>query len=158
MSLEMFPGQPSGRVVEYVRLSSSDITFGRLAGVRIYSGFPQGETYPPIRDSSSCRPASMRFAEALLAHSQITVSLADIAAESQLEKMVSSVIVQVPRIEVYPGFSVTKDEYKRRFGGIDLNYFRQHMKPDIFRTFVKGMGTVTGVRELPDHSLEEYED
>lgn len=61
-------------------------------------------------------------------------------------------------VEVCPGFTVTREEYERRFGGVDLDYYRDRMKPDVFRAFVRSMGTVRGVERLSDRSLEEYED
>ncbi len=61
-------------------------------------------------------------------------------------------------VEVYPGYSVTKEKDEERFGGIDLDYFRVHMKPDVFRLFVQGTGIVRGVKGIPDRSGEEYEE
>ncbi len=60
-------------------------------------------------------------------------------------------------VEIYPGFRVTREECQRRFGGVDLDYYRTRMKPHIFRSFVNSMGTIRGVEGLSDRSLEEYE-
>jgi len=60
-------------------------------------------------------------------------------------------------VEVYPGFTVTREDYQCRFGGVELDYYQQRMKPDVFRSFVKSMGTVRGVDGLSDRSLGEYE-
>lgn len=157
VSAEMLRRRPFEEAAEYVRLTSSDTTSGRIVGVRISGVSPRSEDYPSLRDSFSGRSASLHFTEAVVAQANIKVLFGDIALEPQFGGIVSSLIVQAPRIEVYPGFAVTREEYQRRFGGVDLDYFRKHMKPDMFRSFVQSMGTVRGVRALPDRRFEEYE-
>lgn len=39
----------------------------------------------------------------------------------------------------------------------ELEYFKERMSPEIFEAYVKGMGIVKGVENLPDRSFEEYE-
>lgn len=60
-------------------------------------------------------------------------------------------------IEVCPGYSVTKEEYRRRFDGIDLEHFRQQMTPQLFEVFVKTVGIVEGCGLDPcSWELEDY--
>ena len=49
-----------------------------------------------------------------------------------------------PWIKVAPDFYVKKSEYQRRFGEVDLEYYRQRMSPRLFRAFVRNMGAVPG--------------
>ena len=49
-----------------------------------------------------------------------------------------------PWIKVAPDFYVKKSEYQRRFGEVDLDYYRQRMSPKLFTAFVRHMGVVPG--------------
>ena len=49
-----------------------------------------------------------------------------------------------PWIKVAPDYYVKKSEYQRRFGEIDLEYYRQRMSPELFTAFVRHMGVVPG--------------
>lgn len=49
-----------------------------------------------------------------------------------------------PWIKVAPEYYVKKSEYQRRFGEIDLEYYRQRMSPELFTAFVRHMGVVPG--------------
>ena len=62
-------------------------------------------------------------------------------------------------IEIFPGYEVSEEEYKHRFEGVDLQYFRHRMSPELFAAFVKHMGIIEGYGLLPEEtSLEdEYE-
>ncbi len=60
-------------------------------------------------------------------------------------------------VEIFPGYSVSKDEYELRFGKVDLAYIRSRLKPEVFKVFIMGMGAIPGVKGLPDRSIEEYE-
>ncbi len=49
-----------------------------------------------------------------------------------------------PWVYVAPNYFVKKSEYQRRFGEIDLEYYRQRMSPELFTAFVRHMGVVPG--------------
>jgi hypothetical protein len=49
-----------------------------------------------------------------------------------------------PWIYVAPDFYVKKSEYQRRFGEIDLEFYRRQMPPELFAAFVRHMGVVPG--------------
>ena len=49
-----------------------------------------------------------------------------------------------PWIKVAPDYYVKKSEYQRRFGEIDLDYYRQRMSPKLFTAFVRHMGAIPG--------------
>lgn len=51
---------------------------------------------------------------------------------------------QEPWVFVAPGSYVKKSEYQRRFGEVDLDYYRQRMSPKLFTAFVRHMGAVPG--------------
>lgn len=51
---------------------------------------------------------------------------------------------QQERIEVYPGYSVTSAEYQRRYAGVALDHFRKVLPPDLFKAYVRTMGSVEG--------------
>lgn len=55
-----------------------------------------------------------------------------------------------PWVYVAPDLYVTRSEYQRRFGDIDLDYYRQRMTPAIFLAFVRHLGAVPG---SPDRSV-----
>lgn len=43
-------------------------------------------------------------------------------------------------VEAPYGGYITKEEYDRRYGGIDLEYFRKKMTPEQFRWFTRFIG------------------
>ena len=49
-----------------------------------------------------------------------------------------------PWVKVAPDFYVKKSECQRRFGEIDLDYYRQRMSPALFLAYVRHMGVVPG--------------
>ena len=49
-----------------------------------------------------------------------------------------------PWVYVAPDFYVKKSEYQRRYGEIDLEFYRQRMSPALFTAFVRHMGVVPG--------------
>ena len=51
-------------------------------------------------------------------------------------------------IVVAPGIVVGGDEYKQRYGGIDLEQYRQQMSPELFRAFVRYIGRIPGTPDL----------
>ena len=53
-----------------------------------------------------------------------------------------------PLIVVAPGIAVQAGEYEERFGSIDLKYYRAHMPPDMFRAFVRHIGSISGRKDL----------
>ncbi|MBA7610523.1 hypothetical protein ES703_17732 [subsurface metagenome] len=48
------------------------------------------------------------------------------------------------QVEVYPGYWVSSEEYERRFKGVDLDYFRNLLPPELFEVYVHTMGLVEG--------------
>jgi len=53
-----------------------------------------------------------------------------------------------PLIVVASGIAVQAGEYEERFGSIDLKYYREHMSPDMFRAFVRHIGSISGRTDL----------
>jgi len=51
-------------------------------------------------------------------------------------------------IVVAPGIVVGSDEYKQRYGGIDLEQYRQQMFPEHFKAFVRHIGRIPGTPDL----------
>ena len=51
-------------------------------------------------------------------------------------------------ILVAPGIAVQTSEYEERYGAIDLGYYREHMSPELFRAFVRRIGSVKGRTDL----------
>lgn len=49
---------------------------------------------------------------------------------------------------VAPGIAVQAGEYEERFGSIDLKYYRAHMSPDMFRAFVRNIGSISGRKDI----------
>jgi hypothetical protein len=58
-------------------------------------------------------------------------------------------------ILVAPGIAVQASEYEERFGGIDLEYYREHMSPELFKAFVRHIGSIKG---RPDLNISEFVD
>ena len=58
-----------------------------------------------------------------------------------------------PHILVMPGMLLPYDEYKKRFGTIDLEHYRKGMSPDLFRVFVRHIGFITGLQKLDIEKL-----
>lgn len=58
-------------------------------------------------------------------------------------------------IVVAPGIAVEADEYEERYGSIDLGYFRAHMSPEMFKAYVRNIGSIKGSPEL---NISEFVD
>lgn len=58
-----------------------------------------------------------------------------------------------PHVLVAPGILVPGDEYKKRFGTIDLEEYRRKMSPGLFRVFVKHIGSISGMSKLDIQKL-----
>lgn len=50
----------------------------------------------------------------------------------------------VKRVLVAPSISVRAEEYEQRYGGIDLEQLRQRMSPDLYKAFVRHIGSIPG--------------
>ena len=51
-------------------------------------------------------------------------------------------------ILVAPGILVEAQEYQERYGGFDLKSFRERMSPELFKAFVRHIGSVPGYAEM----------
>jgi hypothetical protein len=51
-------------------------------------------------------------------------------------------------IVVAQGIAVKAGEYEERFGSIDLKYYREHMSPEMFKAFVRHIGSIRGRTDL----------
>ena len=51
-------------------------------------------------------------------------------------------------IVVAPGIAVQAGEYEERFGSVDLKYYREHMSPEMFKAFVRHIGSISGRTDL----------
>ena len=51
-------------------------------------------------------------------------------------------------IVVATGIAVTAGEYEERYGSIDLEYYREHMSPELFKAFVRNIGSIRGRADL----------
>jgi len=51
-------------------------------------------------------------------------------------------------IVVASGIAVQAGEYEERFGSIDLKYYREHMSPEMFKAFVRHIGSISGRTDL----------
>ena len=51
-------------------------------------------------------------------------------------------------IVVAPGIVVGNDEYKKRYGDIDLEQYKQQMSPELFEAFVRHIGRIPGTLDL----------
>lgn len=47
-------------------------------------------------------------------------------------------------VVVAPGIMMRADEHEQRYGGIDLEDFRCRMTPDMFKAFVRHIGSIPG--------------
>jgi len=56
-------------------------------------------------------------------------------------------------IVVAPGIVVREDEYEQRYGGIDLERFRKQMQPNLFKAFVRHIGSIPGYPNLDVNEL-----
>jgi len=54
-------------------------------------------------------------------------------------------------VEIYPGYRVSAAEYERRFKGVDLDHFREVMPLNLFKAFVRTMGSIEGWGIEPEH-------
>ena len=52
------------------------------------------------------------------------------------------------QIVVAPGIVVGGEEYQQRYGGIDLEQYRQQMSPELFKAFVRHIGCIPGMPDL----------
>ena len=58
---------------------------------------------------------------------------------------------QIPNeVEVYTGYRVSIAEYERRFKGVDLDYFRKVLPPELFKAYVHTMGSIEGLGIKPE--------
>ena len=67
---------------------------------------------------------------------------ADLIQQSYEEMERPSLVV------VAPGIAVQVGEYEERYGSIDLEYYRKHMSPELFRAFVRHIGSIKGRTDL----------
>jgi len=51
-------------------------------------------------------------------------------------------------VVVAPGIAVQADEYEERFGSINLEYYRERMSPEMFKAFVRHIGSIKGRTDL----------
>lgn len=51
-------------------------------------------------------------------------------------------------IVVAPGIALQAGEYEERYGSIDLKYYREHMSPEMFKAFVRHIGSIRGRTDL----------
>ena len=68
-----------------------------------------------------------------------------ITKEEKLRRLVSR----------YLEYAISKEEFEYRFGDVDLEYFHEHMDPDVFGAFIKGLGVIPGSSELRSRREEE---
>lgn len=76
-----------------------------------------------------------------------------VSAVPQQETTQQSKAQVKPHILVIPGMLLPSDEYNKRFGAIDLEYYRGKMTPDLFRVFVRHIGLITGLQKLDIEKL-----
>lgn len=51
-------------------------------------------------------------------------------------------------VVVASGIVVGGDEYEQRYGGIDLEEYRQQMSPELFKAFIRHIGCIPGTPDL----------
>ena len=51
-------------------------------------------------------------------------------------------MVRPPLIVVAPGIAVRATEYDERYSSIDLDHYRERMSPEMFRAFVRHIGSI----------------
>ena len=49
---------------------------------------------------------------------------------------------------IVPGILLSESEYKMRFGGLDLDYYKKKMPSEIFKVFVRHTGSIRGIDKL----------
>jgi hypothetical protein len=49
---------------------------------------------------------------------------------------------------VAPGVAVDSDEYEKRYGALDLEGLRNRMSPELFKAFVRHIGSIPGHPDL----------
>jgi hypothetical protein len=54
----------------------------------------------------------------------------------------------IRRVLVAPNVSVRFEEYEQRYGGIDLEQLRQRMAPELYKAFVRHIGSIPGDPDL----------
>ena len=86
-----------------------------------------------------------------LSRNPFAVELAEPQAIEWLKEVLQSnperqepVTNEEPWIMVAPDYYVKKSEYQRRFGEVDLEYYRRQMSRKLFTAFVRHMGVVPG--------------
>jgi|APFre7841882654_1041346.scaffolds.fasta_scaffold04800_4 hypothetical protein len=50
----------------------------------------------------------------------------------------------IEMVVVAPGIIVRASEYEERFGGIELDQYRKRMSPEVFKVFVRHIGSIPG--------------
>ena len=100
----------------------------------------EGEIPAPIPSTVAGRDPDSYMWEQI--HRVVRTSLANPPSESsqRLEEEKYMVVAQ--------GVRVSRDDYQRRFEGIDLELFRSRMSPERFQAFVRFMGIVPGDSQL----------
>lgn len=73
--------------------------------------------------------------------------------DSKQETPQRSKISVKPHILVAPGMLIPGDEYKRRFGTVDLEEYRRKMTPELFLVFVRHVGSIPGISKLDIEKL-----
>jgi len=96
---------------------------------------------PMIRDISS------------LAWRQINDILSDSLSDAGFPQPVQTAVrdwrtpLELP-VVVAPGIVVGSEEYKQRYGSVDLEQYRQQMSPELFKAFVRHIGRIPGTPDL----------
>ena len=96
---------------------------------------------PVIRDTSSL---AWRQINEILSN-----SLSDVGFPQPVQTAVRDLrtSLELP-IVVAPGIVVGSEEYKQRYGSIDLAQYRQRMSPELFKAFVRHIGRIPGTPDL----------
>ena len=88
-----------------------------------------------------------------LAWRQINDILSSSLSESGFPQPVQTAVrdwrtpLELP-VVVAPGIVVGSEEYKQRYGSIDLEQYRQQMSPELFKAFVRHIGRIPGTPDL----------
>ena len=53
-----------------------------------------------------------------------------------------------PQVLVAPGILVRSNEYEQRYGGIGLEQLREQLSPELFKVFVRHIGSIPGDSNL----------
>lgn len=57
-------------------------------------------------------------------------------------------IERLELVVVATGITVQAHEYRERYGSIDLEYYRKRMSPELFKAFVRHIGSIRGREDL----------